>query len=206
MYTTLPGENEDINDYANILETLIKNYSLVILDCDFETNYGYFKEAQEIYLVQSLDVLTIQPLTAFLRDLKAKNVLNPEKIRVVLNKLVKVRSITDKIIIGGMAYYNDPAMSFMTELFNKDLVPYCTIPFEEQAYSRYLEGLINCKISLSGYSKNFMAAFAKLANMVYPLIGNGNYTMPGGYNNYANNQTNNFSNGMNETLNRMKNY
>ncbi len=150
--------------------------------------------------------MTIQPLTAFLRDLKAKNVLNPEKIRVVLNKLVKVRSITDKIIIGGMAYYNDPAMSFMTELFNKDLVPYCTIPFEEQAYSRYLEGLINCKISLSGYSKNFMAAFAKLANMVYPLIGNGNYTMPGGYNNYANNQTNNFSNGMNETLNRMKNY
>ncbi len=175
VYTTLPGENEDINDYSNILETLIKNYSLVLLDCDFETNYGYFKEAQEIYLVQSLDVLTIQPLTAFLRDLKAKNVLNPEKIRVALNKIVKVRSITDKIIIGGMAYYNDPAMSFMTELFNKDLVPYCAIPFEEQAYSKYLEGLINCKISLSGYSRNFMMAFEKLANMVYPLIGNGSF-------------------------------
>ncbi len=206
VYTTLPGENEDINDYANILETLIKNYSLVLLDCDFETNYGYFKEAQEIYLVQSLDVLTIQPLTAFLRDLKAKNVLNPEKIRVALNKIVKVRSITDKIIIGGMAYYNDPAMSFMTELFNKDAVPYCTIPFEEQAYSRYLEGLINCKISLSGYSKNFMQAFEKLANMVYPLIGNGKPTNYGGYNNYAGGQTSNFSNGMNDTLNKMKNY
>lgn len=206
VYTTLPGENEDINDYTNILETLIKNYSLVLLDCDFETNYGYFKEAQEIYLVQSLDVLTIQPLTAFLRDLKAKNVLNPEKIRVVLNKIVKVRSITDKIIIGGMAYYNDPAMSFMTELFNKDAVPYCTIPFEEQAYSRYLEGLINCKISLSGYSKNFMQAFEKLANMVYPLIGNGGTSNHGGYNNYGNNQTSNFSSGMNDTLNKMKNY
>lgn len=206
VYTTLPGENEDVNDYANILETLIKNYSLVLLDCDFETNYGYFKEAQEIYLVQSLDVLTIQPLTAFLRDLKAKNVLNPEKIRVALNKIVKVRSITDKIIIGGMAYYNDPAMSFMTELFNKDAVPYCTIPFEEQAYSRYLEGLINCKISLSGYSKNFMQAFEKLANMVYPLIGNGGNSNYGGYNNYAGNPTNNFSNGMNDTLNKMKNY
>ena len=206
VYTTLPGENEDINDYANILETLIKNNSLVLLDCDFETNYGYFKEAQEIYLVQSLDVLTIQPLTAFLRDLKAKNVLNPEKIRVALNKIVKVRSITDKIIIGGMAYYNDPAMSFMTELFNKDVVPYCTIPFEEQAYSMYLEGLINCKISLSGYSKNFMQAFEKLANMVYPLIGNGKPSNYGGYNNYTNNQASNFSNGMNDTLNRMKNY
>ena len=140
VYTTLPGENEDINDYANILQTLIQNYSLVILDCDFETNYGYFKEAQELYLVQSLDILTIQPLTAFLRNLKAKNALNPEKIRIALNKVVKLRSVTEKTIIGGMAYYNDPAMSFMTELFNKDTVPYCSIPFEEQTYSKYLEG------------------------------------------------------------------
>ena len=95
---------------------------MVILDCDFDTNYNYFKEAQEIYLVQSLDVLTIQPLTAFLRDLKSKNILLPDKIRIVLNKVVKLRSISDKTIIGGMAYYNDPAMSFMTELF--DIVQY----------------------------------------------------------------------------------
>lgn len=205
VYTTLPGEDEDCNDYANVLETLIKNYSLILLDCDFETNYGYFKEAQEIYLVQSLDILTIQPLTAFLRDLKAKNVLNPEKIRIALNKVVKVRSITEKIIIGGMAYYNDPAMSFMTELFNKDMVPYCIIPFEEQAYSKYLEGLVNCKISLNGYSKNFMSELSKLANMVYPLIGNGNIKQMG-YGSYpSRNESSNFSSSMNDTLNRMKN-
>lgn len=202
VYASLPGENQDINDYSNILETLIKNYSLVLLDCDFETNYGYFKEAQEIYLVQSLDVLTIQPLTAFLRDLKAKNVLNPEKIRIALNKVVKVRSLTEKTIIGGMAYYNDPAMSFMTELFNKDMVSYCSIPFEEQAYSRYLEGLVNCKITTSGYSKNFMTALAKLASMVYPLIGSGKVNMQNQYNNY---RSNSFSNSMNDTLNKMKN-
>ena len=202
VYASLPGENQDINDYSNILETLIKNYSLVLLDCDFETNYGYFKEAQEIYLVQSLDVLTIQPLTAFLRDLKAKNVLNPEKIRIALNKVVKVRSLTEKTIIGGMAYYNDPAMSFMTELFNKDMVSYCSIPFEEQAYSRYLEGLVNCKITTSGYSKNFMTALAKLASMVYPLIGSGKVNMQNQYNNY---RSNSFSSSMNDTLNKMKN-
>lgn len=204
VYTTLPGENEDINDYANILQTLIQNYSLVILDCDFETNYGYFKEAQELYLVQSLDVLTIQPLTAFLRNLKAKNALNPEKIRIALNKVVKLRSVTEKTIIGGMAYYNDPAMSFMTELFNKDTVPYCSIPFEEQTYSKYLEGLINCKITLNGYSKNFMAVLTKLADMVYPLIGN-NASQKNTYNNYYTNTQNNFSSTMNNTLNKMKN-
>lgn len=58
---------------------MTKNYSLVIIDCDYDTDYNYFAQAQEIYLVQSLDILTIQPLTAFLRNLKAKNALNPEK-------------------------------------------------------------------------------------------------------------------------------
>ena len=53
VFTTLPNENDVINNYSEILETLIKNYSLILLDCDFETNFGYFKEAQKIYLVQS---------------------------------------------------------------------------------------------------------------------------------------------------------
>ena len=202
VYTTIPGEDEQMEDYSSILQTLMQNYSLVILDCDFETNYNYFNEAQELYLVQSLDVLTIQPLTAFLRDLKAKNVLYPEKIRIVLNKLVKLRNISEKTIIGGMAFYNDPAMSFMTELFDKDTVQYTVIPFEEQNYSKYLEALINCKITLNGYSKNFLETLNKLGDMVYPLINN----KKNKYNNYNNYQTqNNFSSSMNNTLNKMKN-
>lgn len=203
VYTTLPGEEQNESDYTNILETLTKNYSLVILDCDFETNYNYFIQAQEIYLVQSLDILTIQPLTAFLRELKAKNILSPEKIRIVLNKMISLKSVTERAIIGGMAYYNDPAMSFMTELFNKDTVKYCTIPFEEQTYAKYLDGIINCKITLNGYSKNFMTALNTLADMVYPLIAN-NTTKNNSYNGYKPN--NSFSPSMNSTLNKMKNY
>ena len=203
VYTTLPSGEQEESDYANILETLTKNYSLVILDCDFETNYNYFVQAQEIYLVQSLDILTIQPLTAFLRNLKAKNVLNPEKIRIVLNKMINLKSVTERAIIGGMAYYNDPAMSFMTELFNKDTVKYCTIPFEEQTYAKYLDGIINCKITLNGYSKNFMATLNTLADMVYPLIAD-NTTKNNSYNGY--NPSNSFSPSMNNTLNKMKNY
>ena len=205
VYTALPGPNESIGDYKHILETLVKNYSLVIMDCDFETNLGYFKEAQELYLVQSMDILTIQPLTAFLRNLKAKNILEQDKIRIVLNKMLKVRSITERTIIGGISFYNDPAMSFMTELFNKDTVKYCTIPFEDQTYSKYLEGLVNCKISLNGYSKNLLTALTKLSNIVYPLMENNNSNT--NYNNYYGNNnipTNKFSATMNNTLNKMK--
>ncbi len=201
VYTMLPGEEEGIEDYSNILNTLTQNYSLVILDCDFETNYNYFAQAHEIYLVQSLDILTIQPLTAFLRNLKAKNALDTEKIRVVLNKMLRLKGVTEKVIIGGMAYYNDPAMSFMTELFNKDTVQYCTIPFNEQAYAKYLDGIVNCKITLNGYPKDFMAMLNKLGNMVYPLIQSN--TKNNKYSNY--NSQNNFSNSMNNTLNKMKN-
>lgn len=205
VFTTLPNENDVINNYSEILETLIKNYSLILLDCDFETNFGYFKEAQEIYLVQSFDVITIQPLTAFLRDLKAKNILNPEKLRIILNKSLRVRNVTDKLIIGGISVYNDPAMSYMTELFNKDLIKYCSIPFEEQTYSRYLEGLVECKISLKGYSKKFLMYLSKLGNMVYPLINSMPQKSMSNYNNIYKNSESKFTNQMNETLNKMKN-
>ena len=205
VYTTLPGENEDIKDAQNIMQTLVSNYSLVILDCDFDTEVEYFRIVQEIYLVQTYDVLTIQPLTAFLRDLKSKNVLDQSKLKIVLNKVLRVKSITDRTIIGGMAFYNDPAMSFMTELFNKDEVPYCAIPFEDQTYSKYLEGLVNCKITTNGYSKNFMLALSKLSNMVYPLISKdpGKKTSKPGLGSYKNNTT--FNSSMNDTLNKMKN-
>lgn len=196
VYTSLPDETEGIENAGLILQTLLKKHSLVLIDCDFDTPISYFEKAQEIYLVQSFDVLTIQPLTAFLRNLKTKNILDPEKLRIVLNKVLRVRSVTERAVIGGMAFYNDPAMSFMTELFNKDTIKYCTIPFEEQTYSRYLEGLVNCKISVNGYSKNFMMSLEKLSNMVYPLLSNN-----GGYNSY---NQNGFSNNMNATLNKMK--
>ena len=131
VYTTLPGENPSIDDYENILDTLSKNYSLVLLDCDFDTNFNYFAESHEIYLVQTYDILTIQPLTAFLNELKYKNILNPNKLRIVINKTLKLRKLTDKMVIGGISCYNDPASTYINTLFDKDNVKYTTIPFED---------------------------------------------------------------------------
>lgn len=203
VYTSLPGENEEIEDYKNILSTLIQNYSLVLLDCDFSTQYNYLRESQEIYLVQSMDVLTIQPLTAYLRDLKAKGILEQSKLRVVINKYTKLRGISEKTIIGGMAFYNDPAMSFMTELFDREKVMHATIPFEAQVYSKYLESLINCEISLNGYTKEVVNALKKLANMVYPLIGSIQNKQKAKYNNPKYNQYA-ARNNINATLDKMK--
>lgn len=171
VYTSVPGSRQNIEDVENILSTLLQNYSLVLIDCDFETPIEYFHNSQEIYLVQSMDVLTIQPLTAFLRELKNKNILsNEQKLRIIINKEQRVAGLSPKVIIGGMAYYNDPSMSFMTELFDRTRIKYTTIPFEVQNYSAYLEALVNCNITLKQYTKLFNAKLKELANMVYPLI------------------------------------
>ena len=202
VYTALPHDGKDYSNAEAILSTLIQNESLVLIDCDLQTDLGYFANAQEIYVVQSMDILTIQPLTAFLRDLKAKGLLDQEKLRIVINKDIKVKGVTSKDIIGGMSMYNDPAMSYMTDLFNKDKVKACSIPFDESIYTKYLEEVINCVISINRYNKNFMNSLKMLGNMVYPLLSKQTYSSK---NSAEANYGNNFSSEMNNTLNQMKN-
>ena len=210
VYTSLPTETEGIENAGAILQTLLQKHSLVLIDCDFDTPMEYFQKTQEIYLVQTFDVLTIQPLTAFLRELKSKNILDQNKLRVILNKAVKIRGINDKTIIGGMAYYNDPAMSFMTELFDKATVRYITIPFDEDVYAKYLEGVINCEISIKGYPKNIVQIFQELSNIVYPVVsGKATYGSTKGSAKKSTYvppqiQSNGFTPSMNSTLDQMK--
>ena len=203
VYTALPDDDVPMEQYEEILSTLVKNHSLILIDCDFETDFGYFAASQEIYLVQSMDIITIQPLTAFLRDFQSKNIYQPENLRIVINKELPVKTLTVKNIIGGLSFYNDPSMSFMRELFNRETAKYCTIPFEIATYSKYLEGLVNCKISLNGYSKEFMQALRTLENMVYPLMEPTPASNRGAKSN-NNYERTRFSNEMNDTLNQMK--
>ncbi len=208
VYTSLPNEEDKIGHVDKILETLLQNHSLILIDTDFDTPLRYFKQSQETYLVQSMDILTIQPLTAFLKELKMKNILDERKLRIVLNKVVKIRGIKDATIIGGMAFYNDPAMSFMTELFDRDRIKYVSIPFEEETYIKYLEGIIECEISLKGYSKVFLQTLRELGNMIYPIVSAGGTRNSGNYQppSAKKNGGGNFSSSMNSTLDRMRDF
>ena len=213
VYTNIPSQNEEIKNSHPIMETLVKNHSLILIDCDFSTPVEYFDKAQELYLVQSMDVLTIQPLTEFLRELKTKNALDERKIRIVLNKILRVRGVTGKNIIGGMSNYNDPEMSFMTELFDRNTVRVAAqIPFDEDVYAKYLEGLVECEIKLNGYPKEIKTRLNGLAEIIYPLLPNNNGTnkknkknTKRGYTSSNSGYANSFSSGMNDTLNNMRN-
>ena len=202
VYTEIPGNDRKYENIENMLATLMEKHDIVLIDTDFNTDVEFFDKSQEIYLVQSMDILTIQPLTAFLRNLKSKNVLRQEKIKIVINKEQKVRSLSDKLLIGGMSSYNDPAMTLMTDLFDKDYVKYCKIPFEVQNYVKYLDSLVNCEISLRGYTKQLIMALNELAQMVYPLLNKSKYSSESNKKNRME-----FSNETKNTLNKMrKNY
>ncbi len=209
VYTALPGEEDYKTDSQSILQTLANNHNIVLIDCDFNTNPECFNLAQEIYLVQSMDILTIQPLTAFLRDLKNAGILKQEKLRVVINKYTKIRGLNDRVLLGGMSYYNSPSMSFMTELFNKDSVKMCTIPLDENTYIAYLEAMVSCEVSINRYSKTFMQSLKELAEIVYPLLNKQTYSpMDNKKKKMDNPSKGYFSSNMNNTLeqmNRMKN-
>lgn len=204
VYTSLPGKGIDQISPTKVLQTLSNHYSLVLIDSDFNTSQQYFKYSDEIYLVQSMDILTIQPFTAFLRDLKTNGILEEQKLRIVINKYQKMKNLSEKLLIGGMSSYNDPAMSFMTELFNKDRIKYVTIPFDEDVYRNYLEGIVICDISTKDYTKSFKEALKELGNLVYPVYSSykkQNYSKPN-YNKYNGTK---FNSNMDNTLQKMRN-
>ena len=205
IYTSPLEEDENLQAVEPIVETLINHHTVIIMDCDFTTPMKYFKYAQEIYLVQSMDILTIQPLTAFVRQLLDKGMFEPSKARVVLNKFIKTREITENILIGGMAIYNDAGMTVRKELFDRRNVPSIVIPFNLKSYLRYLDGLVTCDISLKGYDKEFINYLKNLASMVYKgqeTKKMGKYMPPSVKNNNSG-----FSPRINNTLNQMrKNY
>ena len=190
---------EEIENVEPIIQTLLKKHNIILLDCDFNTPNRYFKYAQEIYLVQSMDILTIQPLTLFLRKLSDKGAFSEDKVRVILNKYVKTKELNEEILIGGISIYNDASMTVRKELFNRKTVKRITIPLEIETYLRYLDGLVVCDVSLKGYSKKLLQSLKQLATMVYNNSNNNKntkYVPPS-----AKNTT--FSPSMNNTLEQM---
>lgn len=167
VYTSVPEYPIDTVEPENILTTLVKNHSLILIDCDFETDPSYFLGSQEICLVQSMDVLTIQPLTKFLYQLTKSKCLDTNKIRVIINKKTKLNALEDKYIVSGLANYNDPMMRYIEPIFDASRVKVNTISLNEKVYIKYLNGLIDFNISISGYPSKIVREFEELAKSIY---------------------------------------
>ena len=170
VYTGLPTNATNKLNSKMVIDTLKKNHTLVLLDCDFETNLEYYTYSNQIFTVQSLDVLTMQPLTIHLKKLKELGIISDSKISIILNKEVPVKGLTKKLMIGGLSMYNSPNMEERVELFNRDNVKVYSVPFDIQAYQKYLENIVHCKFEIAGYPKKFITELQLIAENIYPEI------------------------------------
>ena len=170
VYTGLPTNDTNKLNSKMVIDTLKKNHTLILLDCDFETNLEYYTYSNQIFTVQSLDVLTMQPLTIHLKKLKELGIISDSKISIILNKEVPVKGLTKKLMIGGLSMYNRPNMEERVELFNKDNVKVYSVPFDIQAYQKYLENIVHCKFEIAGYPKKFITELKLIAENIYPEI------------------------------------
>ena len=165
VYTSV-SSSDSRKAYRNrtVIDTVREANNLVIVDADFSTPFEYFEKANEIYIVQDLDIMKIQETTLFLRELKNKSI-DMNKIRIVINKYVKTM-LTPKKLIEGLSYYNDPQMSFIDELLSNK-VPYFIIPFAVENYVKYIEGMLKNELDYKKYTPEFIEAINVLANSVF---------------------------------------
>lgn len=171
LYTSLAGSLSDQRrgyKHRNIIDTIKKNCNLTIVDADFTTPIDYFDQADEIYLVQDLDVLKIQDVTLFLRELNARG-LDKKKIKLIINKFVKT-SITPKIIIGALDFYHDPAGTYVDSGLMPSKVDYSIIPYNLNNYAKYVESLhkMSGNFNYKSYSTDFNQAIDEIVAKVYP--------------------------------------
>lgn len=167
VYTSLPGLSENRKNYKHktVIDTAKKNCNLLIIDCDFTTPIEYFEQASEIYLVQDMDIIKLQETTAFLREFKNRNI-DWSKLSVIVNKYVKSSFTPKKIVEVGLAYYNDPQMTYTEEF--ETIKSYTTVPFTLEDYARYTEDIARDKIVYKNYSLQLKEAIEQICRKIYP--------------------------------------
>lgn len=167
IYTGVPGEDRKQYNAANVIETAMNNNSVVLIDCDFSTPVDYYRLAQEIYIIQDMDVLNINLITIFLRELKTRGI-PMNKIRVIINKHVKC-ALTSKDILDGIATYTSPDLKMFDELFPSAQMQYHILPFAQENYVKYIEMMYKYSNTFSTFSREFRDSLEQIVNTIYPI-------------------------------------
>ena len=169
IYTAVPGEDRKSYNPNLLVETISKNNNVVLIDADFSTPLDYFRLAQDIYIVQDMNILNISQITMFLRELKQRGI-GMEKIKIIINKYVEC-SLSSKDIIDGIATYTSYDLKMFDELFNPKRVQYFILPFDVENYKKYIEMVYKYSNKFSSFTKEFQDNLNQIINTIYPTKG-----------------------------------
>lgn len=167
IYTAMPGEDRKTYNASLVIDTISQHNSVILMDADFTTPADYFRLCQEIYVVQDMDIININQLTIFLRQLKAKGI-PMHKIRVIINKHVNC-ALTAKDILDGIATYTSYDLKMYDELFNSSTIPYYILPFDIENYKKYVEMVFKYSNKFATFTEDFKESLNRIINSIYPI-------------------------------------
>ncbi len=167
IYTGMPGEDRKSYNANVAIDTVLQNNNVVLIDTDFSTPADYFRLCQEIYVVQDMDILNINQLTMFLRNLKSRGI-PMNKIKVIINKHVKC-TLTAKDILDGIATYTSYDLKMYDELFNSSNIPYYILPLDIENYKKYVEMVYKYSNKFATFTEDFKESLANIINSIYPV-------------------------------------
>ena len=163
----MPGEDRKTYNAGVLIDTIMQNNNVILMDADFTTPVDYFRLCQEIYVVQDMDIININQLTIFLRQLKARGI-PMNKIKVIINKHVNC-ALTAKDILDGIATYTSYDLKMYDELFNSNAMTYFILPFDEENYKKYVEMVYKYSNKFSSFTDDFKVSLNKIINSIYPV-------------------------------------
>lgn len=169
IYTAVPGEDRKSYNPNLLVETVQKNNNVVLIDADFSTPLDYFRLANDIYIVQDMNILNVNQLTMFLRELKQRGI-EMDKIKIIVNKYVDC-SLSSKEIIDGIATYTSYDLKMFDELFNPKRIQYFVLPFDVENYKKYVDMVYKYSNKFSSFTKNFQENLNGIINTIYPTKG-----------------------------------
>lgn len=175
IYTGVPGEDRKQYQASNVIQTSNQNNSVTLIDCDFSTPIDYYRLASEIYIIQDMDVLNVNQITMFLRELKTRGI-PMSKIKVIINKHVKC-ALTARDILDGIATYTSPDLKMFDELFPSSEMQYYILPFDQENYTKYIEMMFKYSNMFNSFTKDFRVALEQIVNSIYPINVSTGYDM-----------------------------
>lgn len=169
VYTGVPGEDRKQYNATNVVQTAMQNNSVVLIDCDFSTPVDYYRLAQDIYVIQDMDVLNVNQITMFLKEIKTRGI-PMNKVKIVINKHVKC-ALTSKDLIDGIATYSSLDMNMVDPepLFDTSGLQYFILPFDQENYTKYIEMLFKSSNAFSTFTREFKIALEQITNAIYPI-------------------------------------
>ena len=167
LYTTIPMGREDNRKgykHRTVIETAKRNCNLVLIDCDFTTPFEYLEFADEIFIVQDLDIVKSRETVEYLRLLRDRRI-EWDKLRLIFNNTVRCKVTSKRMRKDVLTLYRDPSASFNDEL--DEIRKFVELPLDPLNYATYIEGMEHGRLEYEKYTEPLKSALETLSKMVY---------------------------------------